>query len=405
MTHIKNRRKVFAAAAGATVLFMTLSAGAPAWAASGRAQTGSTAFWPRSVTFVSSGTGWALGAAPCAAKTCLALYKTSDGGHTWAAQALPTSLVKAAGYSASSNYVAGSGLNVRFANQQDGWIFGWVLTNTKFGPTQGPALWSTHDGGASWHAASVAGLSSPDAAILDLEASANRDYLLSDDGPTVTLRSGPVGRDAWSVVNGLHLGVPAGGANMTGAIVLQGDVGWLVAGNDRGTTGSARLVNGHWSDWAPPCASVGGTLATPAAASTTYLAAVCVMGGFASPLSKSAPAGATIGSSWLYVSSNGGASFQAVSELGKMGTTIGAVASPAPGDIFVVDSSQSSGASHLQASFNGGHSWASVYNGYFDYLGFTTTSQGVGIVGTLTADKTAMVMTRDGGHSWQAVTF
>jgi photosystem II stability/assembly factor-like uncharacterized protein len=62
----------------------------------------------------------------------------------------------------------------------------------------------------------------------------------------------------------------------------------------------------------------------------------------------------------------------------------------------------------LDASFDGGHTWQSVYrNGgvtAWSYLGFTTTTQGVAI-GSGPSGQSVMVMTRDGGHHWAPVSF
>ena len=96
------------------------------------------------------------------------------------------------------------------------------------------------------------------------------------------------------------------------------------------TAAPAWAADGHWLPWKPPCASVGDGYAVPAASSTLDLVAVCVMGGFADPLSPSAPHGATLGSAWLYVSHDGGARFTAGRELGRRGDSFGSVlASPA----------------------------------------------------------------------------
>jgi hypothetical protein len=175
-----------------------------------------------------------------------------------------------------------------------------------------------------------------------------------------------------------------------------------VEGNDRGTTGSGELVGGQWVGWVPPCASVGDSFAIPAASTPDDLVAVCVMGGFAEELSKSAPKGASLGSSWLYLSSNGGSSFQAGPELGPLGDFFGSVlASPAPGVILL---SHGDIGQDLIASFNGGHTWANVYHGELTYLGFTSPLQGVGIVQS-TSTTSRMIMTFDGGRLWAPVTF
>jgi photosystem II stability/assembly factor-like uncharacterized protein len=121
------------------------------------------------------------------------------------------------------------------------------------------------------------------------------------------------------------------------------------------------------------------------------------MGGFASPLSKYAPAGAKVGSSWLYASSDGGASFRAVAQLGKLGDQVGTViASPAPGTVLVARGTYQH--PYLAASFDGGRQWADVYQGAFDYLGFTSASQGVAVVQSGTG--TALLMSYDGGRHW-----
>lgn len=129
------------------------------------------------------------------------------------------------------------------------------------------------------------------------------------------------------------------------------------------------------------------------------------MGGFASPLSSSAPPGAKLGSTWLYFSSNGGQSFQAGPELGELGGPFfgQVLGSPAPNAIIT---SRSSGTSNqLVASFNGGHDWDVVFRGNLFYLGFTSPDQGVGLVQSSSGGRTSMIMTFDSGHHWSRVNF
>ena len=97
-------------------------------------------FNPVSVTFVSLSTGWALGGAPCArSDNCLALRETLDGGRTWWPRPLPVALVKAAdrkvgAYPAFTlSQCCDGALNIRFADQRDGWILWWFV-----GPGPGP---------------------------------------------------------------------------------------------------------------------------------------------------------------------------------------------------------------------------------------------------------------------------
>jgi hypothetical protein len=339
---------------------------------------------------------------------CLALRETTDAGRSWSSRPLPASLVGAADRKvdgAPADLWGGSefGLNVRFADPQDGWIYGGL----EVPGSVGPALWSTHDGGLSWREQPTGRLTW---SIFDLEAAAGRVYLMAEKAEWggVTVESSPVARDDWHAV--LALGNNAGGAEPSGTIVLQGRSGWLVEGNDRGTAGSARLdSDGQWAPWAPPCASVGNSFAAPAASGASNLVAVCVMGGFAYGLSKAAPPGAVVGSSWLYFSDNGGMTFEAGPELGPQGYSFGNVlASPAPGAVLLSRAYFGNGELNeqdLRASFDGGHHWSVVYRGQLFYLGFTSPAQGVGIVQSSKRTTTTMIMTFDGGHHWAPVTF
>jgi hypothetical protein len=370
-------------------------------------------FDPVSVTFVSSDTGWALGTAPCAKnRTCLALRETTDAGRNWFARPLSTAILLAAdrqlnGRDAAQYY---DQLNVRFANSQDGWIYGSIP-----GPTPSAGvdfiepvqyLWSTHDGGRVWRRQSFDWLGKY-GSFFDLEAANGTVYVMGDNKTFhVTVESSPVGEDSWHMTNAEQLGLPAGGAQPSGTIVLNGTSGWLVVGNDRETSGAARLsASGQWVPWTPPCTTVGNSFATPAASSSETLVAVCTMGGFAQGLSSQAPPGAKLGSSWLYLSHDSGNTFEAGAEiLWLVDGNNGVVASSAPGDIFL---GRFAGNGVLMASFDGGGLWREVYQREPFYLGFTSASQGVGLVGSPLGNNriNTMIMTFDGGHHWAPVTF
>ena len=228
-------------------------------------------FAPESVTFISTQTGWVLGTAPCASgRSCLALRETTDGGRDWSARVLPAALVATAdrriGGVAAEFYANGDAngrLNVRFADARDGWIYGGLAVPV--GKARSgiiavePALWSTHDGGVTWRKQSLPGF--PNGSIFDLEAGAGTVHLLWQNGAgVVTVDSSPVTLHRWrDTSRAVALRNSVGGAEDSGAIVLQGTTGWVVEGNDRGTYGSARLApDGRWLPWKPPCASVGG---------------------------------------------------------------------------------------------------------------------------------------------------
>jgi hypothetical protein len=358
---------------------------------------GSGRFDPVSVTFVSASAGWALGRSACSARTCLALRKTDDGGRLWTNVSLPRQLTVETGGGAPA---------VRFANTEDGWIYGNVPSDQ----TLKAAIWSTHDGGASWHAVAMAGFDPAQGGVLDLEAGGGRAYALVYKLDAVSayenplgLESTPVGEDAWGPEPAPGLGLPGGGGNVTGAIVLQGPTGWVVEGNDRGTSGSVRLVGGRWRAWVPPCATLGRSLAYPAAANAEDLAAVCLIGGFANPVPAAAPRGAVLGSAWLYESGDGGTTWSAVAQLGKHGEYYGAqLAHPTRASYVVSGLSQDKPV--LEASFDGGRRWSIVHQGGLEYLGFTTASQGVAIAyGPGSSTSTYLLMTYDGGRTWSEV--
>jgi hypothetical protein len=394
LTVITRSRRAPAAAAAAIVVVLASFVTGPAAARS----TSNLGFHPLSVTFVSAAQGWLLGTGRCGERVCLKEFETADGGASWSARTLPAALVEAGSLIAKSGNaepVNGSLLEIRFADPSDGWIYGNAAEGS-------PMLWSTHDGGKIWRDTRPSWLDR-NGTIFDLEAAAGRAYLLgSNDAGRVRLDGASVTEDHWGKLSTPPLLNPAGGGTQEGALVLQGRSGWLLEGNDRGPTGSARLdVSGRWVKWAPPCAAVGNSFTVPAAAGSSSLAAVCIMGGFAYPLSKAAPPGATIGSTWLYVSTNGGNTFVAGPELSRRPSYTGVIASPAPGVLLL---GEPSGTREILAeSLDGGGHWASVNHGNVLYLGFTTSTQGVAIVGASsgTPNATSLIMTHDGGRHWK----
>ncbi|HET9061294.1 MAG TPA: hypothetical protein VFN61_15350 [Acidimicrobiales bacterium] len=372
-------------------------------------------FNPMSVTFVSLNKGWALGTVSCSqAGECLALRSTNDTGKTWSVSPLPSSLLALVDRKISGvpQVQPGPGyFGVRFADPRDGWLFGGVEQGGNFEPL----MWATHDAGATWtRQPALPGMAAGIGPVMDVEASGGRVYALVPGKSSAVLDWAPVGRNDWRVVPTGRLSWPAGGAQPTGSIVLQDGSGWVVVGNDRGVTGTARMVNGVWGPFTPPCGGVGDSYTVPAARNGTDLAAVCRMGGFASPVTKTAPPGARQGSSWLYVSPDAGDHFYARTQLSSDLTASFTVAAyPAPNQFLVGEESTTN---KLLASYDAGRHWATVYDGDVFYLGFTSPTQGVGLVvqapkpGCSASSQcgqptTAMIITFDGGRHWQKVSF
>ncbi len=333
-----------------------------------------SSFSPHSVTFISTTEGWALGSVACPpVSTCLEMYRTRDGGRTWSHVTIPTAILNVSNRDMQGTMAAGFsmyGLQVRFANARDGWIFGSLEQPIKQNGAPAylglvPRLWSTHDGGLVWRRQPLPWMASHDE-FLDVEAANGVVYAMAPKRTyDVAVESSPVGVDDWHSATKVTLGTPAGGGPLTGSFVLHGDKGWLVEGNDRGVFGSAQLgASGTWVPWTAPCLHVGDSYGVPSAASSDDLVVACSIGGYGDNPSKFDPPGATIGSAWLYFSTDGGESFRAGTELRPVKDFLffsGALAAPAPH--VVILSRPTNGGGVLCASFDDGVSWSTVYRG------------------------------------------
>ena len=328
-------------------------------------------FEPNSVTFVSLQMGWALGSAPCATGTCLALRRTLDAGRSWAAVAAPPTL-----FAPANSGKQGVG-QIRFADPLDGWAFG-------------SELWSTHDGGAHW---TKSGLSD----IAALEAADGHVHAIAFQQPNGSfgIETSPTTRDSWAATGSLQLGA---GPVPSSDLVLQGSTGWVIE-NDRAVVGGARLVAGHWVPWPAPCATNGGT-SVISAPTVTSMVAVCEEGVWGPSGYKGPPAVRS------YFSNSGGAAFflgGIVPGVGSGGGTV--VASPSPG--AAVTDAQTTSGWDLVETLNSGASWRIVATAPeslpFTYLGFTSSSQGVAIESGV--QTSVLLMTFDGGRVWSPVKF
>jgi hypothetical protein len=331
------------------------------------------------VTFVSLRTGWVLGATACGAVACLGLRRTDDAGRTWRAVPVPaTDLASPFGY---PDHGVGQ---VRFANPQDGWLFG-------------PEVWATHDGGNHWVRQTIPG-SSDVVRGTTLETAAGRVHVAffgfpADGEWMVRIATSPVGIDAWQLSSTT---VPVGAGPVPRLqLVLEGSAGWIVD-VDRTVVGGARLVDGLWRPWTPPCVDAGGDTDL-AATSALDLVAVCNEGiwggGVSTPVTRS------------YTSSDGGLTFVrrtvvaqvsavrevAVSALGHV--VLNALTPPpAEGNALLATSNFGASSSTVRRSTD--------LNSGFVELGFTSPNQGVVIETDQTADTATLLMTFDAGRHW-----
>lgn len=328
------------------------------------------AFDPVSVTFVSLTRGWILGSEPCPTSSCAAIFRTDDGGSTW--RRVPAPSVR----------VVGDVQTIRFADANNGWLFG-------------PNLWTTHDGGEHWSPTTLPGESAP-ARVGALEAANGSVHAAVFDGAsTVQIETSVVDADAWTQS---PTTIPIGAGPVPDAqIVLHGSSGWLVE-VDRTVVGGARLVGDNWVPWDPPCLSVNGPMVL-AAATSDDLAAICNEGVWGPP----GPGPHTR----LYLSSDGGATFREVETPVPLGCCIPAVTSPAPGSV-VASGTADGGVAVLLATFDAGATWTPVLStgdrGPWAEVGFTSSKQGVAVSRGSDGKLGELAMTFDGGHNWRRVT-
>ena len=398
-------------AAALAIVFAVIAATVP-----GAIQAGSTSLSPTSpvsVSLLPSGEGWILSVHRCAATTCVGVEQTSNDGQTWSSVSLPSQLQKLMGTTLSKYYPFAQ-LSIYFANAKNGWIYG-AAPNTKASGTTDAVLWSTHDGGNTWfpvHATSL-GMKFN---ILSMSTSRGQVYAigwLTDQ--TFGLWRSPVATDSWRRVSTPTLYSAAGGTSMEGALVFKGAGGWLMVGNDRGVTGSARLTtSGRWVKWTGPCGRVGGSFAPPVAYSSTDLIDVCTIGGYGGGVTTGTPRKLKIGTNWILSSHDGGRTFVPTIQIGVDNTSQwlesapGLPASPEPGVLFVAKSIEKgqTAVQHLFSTRNGGKTWTSVYTpssgltGAIQLVTFASPILGAAIV-QITSSTSILIISKDGGTTWR----
>jgi hypothetical protein len=332
-------------------------------------------FTPLSATFVSPDEGWALGGTQCGNEQCATavIAHTLDGGATWErVNAPPTAVRRGTPSAGLTSGVSG----LRFADSQDGWAFG-------------PELWATHDGGTTWLRVAVGGL--PLLPVMALEAARGTVHAVVYDGASFVFRiaSSPVGADRWELATTtLPLGAgPAAGIEL----VLWGSAGWVLE-NDRVVIAGARLVNGTWRTWQPPCLDVNGP-AMLAAADGTHLRAACLEAEWGPYQGADQP------SEHLWSSTDGGATFTRAAAEMPLAEVDGLAA---PTATTVAAAGLGYNGTAVIFSSDGGRTWRTVlYLGQAQvyYVGFTTATQGFVI------SSAGMQITYDAGQTWRAVQF
>jgi hypothetical protein len=331
-------------------------------------------FAATSVTFVSTDEGFVLGTAPCASKPCTSIVRTLDRGATWVG--LPAPVVPLGDPYTTSGQPEAWG--IRFADPSVGFVFG-------------NGLWETTDGGEHW--TSVAG---PGGSIADLEVIDGQLLALTDNcsGPSgcsqsETLHHRALDGGSWSVVTQVtDARVIATQARV--AAVLDGSA--VVVTGDGGLTFAVRGT---------PCAAPATAGSSVAVTGPDSLALLCAGGAAAGSVQKTVYVSDDLGAHWTKAGSP------------PLGGDPWGISAGTPARLVV---GAASGASWLYDSADGGAQWSTGYQALdggagFNDLGFTTTTNGVAVLGPAYTDGNTygtpgqLLLTGNGGASWQAVTW
>jgi len=346
------------------------TAGAPG-PAGGPALAG---FAATSVTFVSTDQAFVLGTAECAHARCTAIAATPDRGATW--ERLPAPAVPLGDPLANSGQAAVWG--IRFAGREQGFVFG-------------NGLWATTDGGERWTAIASPGGSIDDLEVIDGQVLALSYACSAKSGCAQTgalyrraLAGGP-----WSLVTQVS-GAPVIATQARVAAVVD-DGGRVLVTGDGGLTFAVR---------ATPCAGSGSAGSAVAVTGPDSLGLLCAGGAAMGSVQKT-----------VYVSDDLGATWAKAGSPPFAGDPWGISAgTPARLTVAAV-----SGATWLYYSADGGVQWTIAYRApidggvEFNDLGFTTTADGVAVLGPVYSDANPygmpgeLLLTSDGGASWTAV--
>ncbi|HET9720440.1 MAG TPA: hypothetical protein VFP55_10210 [Solirubrobacteraceae bacterium] len=328
-----------------------------------------------SVTFISPSTAFILGTAPCDARPCSAILRTTDRGVSWVGLPAPRKGV---------SYPLGNGLwGLRFADSQHGYAFG-----------QG--LWETANSGRSWQRATA-----PAPTVLSLEAVQDREIVAlarscqpgQGCGRAIGLYHEPIG-GTWQRV--ASVGSGASGASIS----VLGEEVWAIAGN--------RLFYSADSgrSFAPqrqPCPTHGSNFGQPTSITNdgSHVYVLCTGQGFTGNTLK-----------YVYASTGAGAPWTLVGKPPSPGD--GGQISAGSDDAILIASY--SAASFLYRSDDGGQTWSTVLTkddggaGWSD-LGFTTSTDAVVVHGPAIQDGAGdqrpgkVLLSEDGGLTWHAASF
>jgi hypothetical protein len=343
----------------------------PATSAGGPVPRG---FAAASVTFASTDEAFVLGTAPCASKPCTSIVRTRDRGATWAG--LPAPVAPLAGPYTTSAEPAAWG--IRFAGPSLGFVFGH-------------GLWESTDGGQRWIVVASPGDQVVDLELIDGQLLALTDACTARAGcaQSETLYRRPLDGGSWRVIT------PVSKARV---IATQARVAAVLDGTSVVVTGDGGLT---FAVRATPCNSPATTGTSVAVTGPGSLALLCTGGAAMGSVQKT-----------VYVSDDLGAHWSRAGSPPLGGDSWGISAGTTARLLVAAES----GASWLYYSDDGGAQWSTAYEAIdggveFNDLGFTTPADGVAVLGPAYTDGNTeyapgrLLLTSDGGASWQTVTW
>ncbi|WP_067688704.1 sialidase family protein [Nocardia jejuensis] len=380
-------------------------------------------FLPESVSFISPEEGWVLGTVGhgrADEAEGVRLEHTADGGLTW------RDVGVVPGYSASA-------MTVRFSDSRNGWVIDRRPGHSA-APSSSTAYWQTRDGGASWERTDEIPHTTTD--ILGTTppgASTAMKVSTTPTGPAtseVDILTSPLSEEDWTSAWTFDTGVDVSGTGNGGIeLVRQGESAWVFVnrrfddpsqptpGENPLLSDGARLIDGKWSRWTPPCREHMASMDDAVAPGDTELMVFCNRIG-------SAGEGLVDGEVSMYASHDGGRTFD---DLGIVPTYSSRVIGAASPDDIVLSVSRGPKTNpDLLTSNDGGRTWQTSYspprartyeagqvtfvNSPYGTHGFVSGTLGY-VIETTRSDtgpifySSRLLMTRDSGRTWAPVEF
>ena len=352
-------------------------------------------FEPQSASFVSAKMGFVLGIANCASRPCLAIQRTQDGGKTWSSIPSPNISLTQGKYSETP--VTGVS-RIRFVNGMDGYLYG-------------PDLYATHDGGATWQKLTLQGIPNP-YVVTSLETNSSNTYLIAG---TPNVMPSP---------DYLFISKATSGAFTQSKFIFPTGTPTQITVN---AYGAVIAADNHGATLRP--SNPNGDLFYQATGTTswTQIKAKCPSGFPFNPLVALAAPISGLNTPQLVLGCGGGVAAGSqektvVKSADLTTSTTTRTQPPLSGDLEAIASPDgqtiavgaSSGATFIYVSTDGGASWqtaisdATLGGSFVHDLEFINATQGFAVIGNATTAGTRtsiFLMTHNRGLSWQEITF